>query len=96
MLANNSYVVGSEQSGRRIVIDPARDVDQYVQIAANRGTRIVYVFETHVHNNFVSGARELGEQTGCQVGASASGGFLFPSIRLQEDEKIRLPLPGNA
>jgi hypothetical protein len=36
-LANNSYVVGSEQSGRCIVIDPARDVDQYVQISANHG-----------------------------------------------------------
>ena len=36
-LSNNSYVVGSEQSGRCIVIDPARDVDRYVQIAANFG-----------------------------------------------------------
>ena len=80
-LANDSYVVGSEQSGRCVVIDPARDVDQYVQIAANHGTRIVYAFETHVHNDFVSGARELADQTGCQVGASASGGLLFPSVR---------------
>ena len=56
-LVNNSYVVGSEQSGRCIVIDPARDVDQYGQIAANHGTRIVHPFETHVHNDFVSGAR---------------------------------------
>ena len=89
-LANNSYVVGSEQSGRCIVIDPARDVDQYVQIAANHGTRIVYAFETHVHNDFVSGARELADQTGCQVGASASGGLLFPSVRLQEDDEFDL------
>jgi len=89
-LANDSYVVGSEQSGRCIVIDPARDVDQYVQIAANHGTRIVYAFETHVHNDFVSGARELADQTGCQVGASASGGLLFPSVRLQEDDEFDL------
>ena len=54
-LANNSYEVGSEQSGRCIVIDPARNVDQYVQIAANHGTRIIYAFETHVHNDFFSG-----------------------------------------
>ncbi len=87
-LANNSYVVGSEQSGRCIVIDPARDVDRYVQIAANHGTRIVYAFETHVHNDFVSGARELADQTGCQVGASASGGLLFPSVRLQENDEF--------
>jgi len=83
-------VVGSEQSGRCIVIDPARDVDQYVQIAANHGTRIVYAFETHVHNDFVSGARELADQTGCQVAASASGGLLFPSVRLQEEDEFDL------
>jgi hydroxyacylglutathione hydrolase len=57
---------------------------------ANHGTRIVYAFETHVHNDFVSGARELTEQTGCQVGASASGGLLFPSIRLKEDDEFDL------
>lgn len=90
ILANNSYVVGTEQSGRCIVIDPARDVDQYVQIAANHGSRIVYLFKTHVHNDFVSGARELAEQTGCQVGASASGGLVFPSICLQEDGEFDL------
>ena len=89
-LANNSYVVGSEQSGRCIVIDPARDIDQYVQIAANHGTRIVYAFETHVHNDFVSGARELADQIGCQVAASASGGLLFPSVRLQQGDKFDL------
>ncbi len=89
-LANNSYVVGSEQSGRCIVIDPARDIDQYVQIAANHGTRIVYAFETHVHNDFVSGARELADQAGCQVAASASGGLLFPSVRLQEGDEFDL------
>ena len=89
-LSNNSYVVGSEQSGRCIVIDPARDIDRYVQIAASHGTRIVYAFETHVHNDFVSGARELADQTGCQVAASASGGLLFPSVRLQEDDEFDL------
>ena len=89
-LSNNGYVVGSEQSGRCVVIDPARDVDRYVQIAANHGTRIVYAFETHVHNDFVSGARELADQTGCQVGASASGGLLFPSVRLQENDDFDL------
>ncbi len=89
-LFNNSYVVGSEQSGRCIVIDPARDVDRYVQIAANHGTRIVYAFGIHVHNDFVSGARERADQTGCQVGASAPGGLLFPSVRLQEGDEFDL------
>ena len=89
-LSNNSYVVGSEQSGRCVVIDPARDIDRYVQIAANHGTRIVYAFETHVHNDFISGSRELASQTGCQVGTSASGGLLYPSARLSEGDDFDL------
>lgn len=89
-LSNNSYVVGSEQSGACVVIDPARDIDHYVNLAASHGVRIVYAFETHVHNDFISGARELAAQTGCQVGASASGGLLFPSVRLQEGDEFDL------
>ena len=45
-LSNNSYVVGSEQSGQCAVIDPARDIDQYTEIASKHGVRIVYALET--------------------------------------------------
>ncbi|MFQ6029330.1 MAG: rhodanese-like domain-containing protein [Dehalococcoidia bacterium] len=89
-LSNTTYVVGSEQSGWCAVIDPVRDVDHYTAIAANHGVRINYALETHVHNDFVSGARELASQTGCQVGASASGGLLFPSLRLEEGDELDL------
>ena len=89
-LSNYSYVIGSEQTGRCVVIDPVRDIDHYTAIAANHGTRIVYTFETHVHNDFISGARELESQTGCQVGASASGGLLYPALRRQENDEFDL------
>ena len=89
-LSNNSYVVGSEQSGRCAVIDPVRDIDQYTAIASSHGVRIAYALETHLHNDFISGARELSAQTGCQVGASASGGTLFPSARLQDGDEFDL------
>ncbi len=89
-LSNHSYVIGSEQAGRCVVIDPVRDINHYTTIAANYGTRIVYTFETHVQNDFISGARELESQTGCQVGASASGGLLYPSLRLQENDEFDL------
>ena len=89
-LANNSYVVGSQQSGWCAVIDPVRDIDQYTSIASNHGVHITYALETHLHNDFVSGARELAAQTGCQVGASASGGTLFPSVRLQDGDEFDL------
>ena len=77
-LSNTTYVVGSEQSGQCAVIDPVRDIDHYTTIAADHGVRITYALETHVHNDFISGARELAAQTCCQVGASASSGLLFP------------------
>lgn len=89
-LSNNSYVVGSEQSGRCAVIDPVRDVDQYTAVASRHGVRIAYALETHLHNDFISGARELAAQTGCQVGASASGGTLFPAARLQDGDEFDL------
>ena len=56
-LSNTTYVVGSELSGWCAVIDPVRDIDHYTSIAANHGVRINYALETHVHNDFVSGAR---------------------------------------
>ena len=89
-LSNTTYVVGSEQSGIAAVIDPVRDVDHYTTIAADRGVEIKYALETHVHNDCVSGARELSSQTGCAVGASASGGLLFESLRLQENDELDL------
>ena len=89
-LANTSYVVGSEQSGQCVVIDPVRDVDQYTSIASAHGVRITHALETHLHNDFVSGARELAAQTGCKIAASASGGTLFPVTRLQDGDEIDL------
>ena len=57
-LSSTTYVIGSEQSGMAAVIDPVRDVDRYTTIAADRGVEIKYALETHVHKDFVSGAKE--------------------------------------
>jgi len=87
-LGNTTYVIGSEQSGLAAVIDPVRDVDHYTAVASERGVQIKYALETHVHNDFISGARELAAQTKCIVGASASGGLLFESLRLEEGDEL--------
>lgn len=89
-LGNTTYVVGSDESGLCAVIDPVRDIDNYTTIAEKHGVSIKYALETHVHNDFISGARELAAQTGCEVGASASGGLLYPSLRLQENDELDL------
>jgi len=61
-LAEAAYLIGCQRTGEAIVIDPERDVDRYERVAAANGLRIVAVAETHIHADFLSGARELGEQ----------------------------------
>lgn len=73
-LAQAAYLIGCPRSGEAIVIDPERDVDRYLALAAEHGLRITAVGETHIHADFVSGARELAEQTGAKVYVSSEGG----------------------
>src|SRR3954451_2289805 len=58
-LAIASYLVGDEKTKEAAVIDPTRDVEEFVRIASGEGLRIKHILETHVHADFVSGAREL-------------------------------------
>ena len=58
-LAIASYIIADEQSGEAAVVDPTRDVNDFVQYAEENGLHIVHILETHVHADFVSGAREL-------------------------------------
>lgn len=63
-LGNSSYLIGSEETGRAAVIDPQRDIDRYTQLAASLGLQIIYALDTHLHNDFVSGARQLSQRKG--------------------------------
>jgi len=58
-LAIASYMVGDEKAKQVAVIDPTRDVDEYLRIAKDEGLRITHVLETHVHADYVSGSAEL-------------------------------------
>jgi hydroxyacylglutathione hydrolase len=73
-LAQYAYLIGCQRTGEAIVFDPERDVDRYVAAAAREGLRIVAVAETHIHADFLSGARELAERTGAHVYVSGQGG----------------------
>src|SRR5437016_4762871 len=64
-LAHASYLVGSD--GEAAVVDPQRDVDQYLDEAAAQNLKIKYVIETHLHADFVSGHRELAARSGAQI-----------------------------
>jgi glyoxylase-like metal-dependent hydrolase (beta-lactamase superfamily II)/rhodanese-related sulfurtransferase len=78
-LAHASYLVADETAGVAAVIDPQRDVDQYIDDARRLGCRIGHVFLTHFHADFVAGHLELREREGARIhlGARASAQYEF-------------------
>lgn len=72
-LAQASFLVGCQATGEAIVVDPNRDVGQYIAAAEAEGLQITAVTETHIHADFVSGARELSERTGARMYLSDAG-----------------------
>ncbi len=72
-LAIYSYIVGDERSKQCAVIDPTRDVDEYLEITKREGLRVTHVLETHVHADFVSGSAELKARLGDEVQVVVSG-----------------------
>jgi hydroxyacylglutathione hydrolase len=66
-LSQFSYAVGCPAAGAIVIVDPRRDVDVYLQFAEDQGVAITHVFETHIHADFASGARELAERTGAKL-----------------------------
>jgi hydroxyacylglutathione hydrolase len=81
-LAHASYLIGCQETGTAIVVDPSRNVTPYVQLAQEEGLSIVAVTETHIHADFVSGVRELAHVTGATLYLSGMGGrewqYRFP------------------
>ncbi|MFL5386582.1 MAG: rhodanese-like domain-containing protein [Longimicrobiaceae bacterium] len=73
-LAQASWLVGCSATGEALVVDPNRDVEQYVAAAQREGLRVTHVTETHIHADFVSGTRELARRTGAVPHLSAEGG----------------------
>ena len=65
-----------------------RDIDIYIKEAESQGMRIAYSLETHVHNDFISGSRELAARTGAVVCASAAGGLVFEHRSLRGGDVI--------
>jgi len=72
-LAHASYLVGCQKSGEAIIIDPGRDVTPYLDAAQAKGVQIVAATETHIHADFVSGARELADRVGAKLYLSDAG-----------------------
>ena len=87
-LAHASYLIGSE--GEAAVVDPQRDVDEYIAEAAAQGLQIKYVIETHLHADFVSGHQELAARTGAQIVFGEKAGAEFAHRAVCDGEEIRI------
>ena len=81
-LAHASYLVGDEQSHTAAVVDPQRDIDQYLALAAEHDLRIAHVFLTHFHADFIAGHLELRDRTGATIylGAAAQAEYRFTPL----------------
>ncbi len=89
-LSQASYLIGDESSGRAVVVDPRRDVSEYLTDASAAGLRITHVIETHVHADFLSGHLELAEATGAEIIYGAAADIEFAITRVSDGEKLSL------
>lgn len=72
-LAHASYLVGCQRTREAVIVDPGRDVDQYIEMADHEGVKITAVAETHIHADYVSGARELADRIDAKLYVSDEG-----------------------
>jgi hydroxyacylglutathione hydrolase len=102
-LAHESYLIGDEQSRVAAVVDPQRDIDQYVALADEHGLRIDHVILTHFHADFVAGHLELRDRTGAMIhlGARARAEYAFTpfadgdGIEFGQVRLVSLETPGH-
>ena len=89
-LSQASYLIGDETSGRAVVVDPRRDIAEYVSDAAAAGLTIELVIETHFHADFLSGHLELAAATGAEIAYSSVAETEFDIRKLADGERIEL------
>lgn len=90
-IAQLSYLVGDDAAGVAAVVDPRPDVDVYLEIAQRYGLAITHIFETHIHADFMSGARELAARLGnAEIYVSHEGGaeYGFPHQGIRDGDRF--------
>ena len=87
-LAHASYLIGSD--GEAAVVDPQRDVDQYIEEAAAHNLNLKYIIETHLHADFVSGHRELAARTGAQIVFGEKAKATIPHRAVRDGDELMI------
>jgi len=86
-LGDRSYLV--HDGAVAVVVDPQRDVDRVLDLARRAGVQITYVFETHVHNDYVTGGLELARTTGAAYALSADDEVAFPHVGIADGDTVQ-------
>lgn len=89
-LSQASYLIGDTSTGRAVVVDPRRDVGDYLQAADEAGLSVELIVETHLHADFVSGHLELAALTGAEVAYGHGADVEFPCRHLKDGERLEL------
>ncbi|MBU9765746.1 MBL fold metallo-hydrolase [Mycobacterium sp. TNTM28] len=89
-LSHASYLIGDETTGRAVVVDPQRDVAEYLTDAEKYGLSIELVIETHFHADFLSGHLELAEATGATIVYSSVAQPEFDHLGVDDGRRISL------
>ena len=89
-LSQASYLIADEGTGQAIVVDPRRDVEDYLADAQERGLQIVGVIDTHFHADFIAGHHEVAKATGAWIGFGEAANADFPIRKLADGERISL------
>src|SRR5207342_210219 len=89
-LAHASYLIGDGRTGTAAVVDPQRDVDQYLTFAAEHDLRIEHVFLTHFHADFVAGHLELRDRVGATIYLGAAARADYPFVPLRDGDIVDL------
>jgi hydroxyacylglutathione hydrolase len=89
-LAHASYLVADEESRLAVVVDPQRDIEQYLAFARERDLRITHVFLTHLHADFIAGHLELRERTGATICLGAAARAEYPFLAMRDGDAIDL------
>ena len=92
-LSQATYLIGDETSGRAVVVDPRRDVSDFLEDAEAHGLTIVGVINTHFHADFLAGHLEMAEATGAWIGYGTAAQAEYDVRHLEDGERIELGGP---
>lgn len=89
-LSHASYLIADEESGEAAIVDPQRDVGEYIADAKSKGYTIKHVMLTHFHADFLAGHLELREKTGATIYLGSKGEAEYEYTKLNDGDEIKL------